>query len=49
MARVLAFDFGLRRIGVAVTDPLQIIANTLETIPNNQIYAFVKQYCAQEK
>jgi putative Holliday junction resolvase len=49
MARVLAFDFGLRRIGVAVTDPLQIIANTLETIPNNQIYSFIKQYCAQEE
>lgn len=48
MARVLAFDFGLRRIGVAVTDPLQIIANTLETIPANDIFPFIKQYCSKE-
>lgn len=48
MARILAFDFGLRRIGVAVTDPLQIIANTLETIDNSKIFPFIKQYCLQE-
>lgn len=48
MARVLAFDFGLRRIGVAVTDPLQMIANTLETIQNKEIFAFIKQYCSKE-
>ncbi len=48
MGRVLAFDFGLRRVGVAVTDTLQIIANTLETIPTKEIYAFVKTYCAKE-
>lgn len=49
MSRVLAFDFGLRRVGVAVTDPLQIIANTLETIPTNEIYSFIKTYCAKEE
>ena len=49
MSRVLAFDFGLRRIGVAVTDPLQIIANTLETIPSNEIYPFIKKYCSEEE
>ncbi len=48
MSRVLAFDFGLRRVGVAVTDPLQLIANTLETIPTNEIYAFIKTYFAKE-
>ncbi|MCX6200475.1 MAG: Holliday junction resolvase RuvX [Bacteroidetes bacterium] len=48
MSRVLAFDFGLRRVGVAVTDPLQIIANTLETIPTHEIYSFIKTYCAKE-
>ncbi|HLP50157.1 MAG TPA: Holliday junction resolvase RuvX [Chitinophagales bacterium] len=48
MARILAFDFGLRRIGVAVTDPLQIIANTLETVDNYKIFPFIKQYCLQE-
>jgi putative Holliday junction resolvase len=48
MARILAFDFGLKRIGVAVTDPLQIIANSLETLPNKTIFNFIKQYCAKE-
>lgn len=48
MARVLAFDFGLKRVGVAVTDPLQIIANTLETVPAREILGFIKTYCSQE-
>jgi putative Holliday junction resolvase len=48
MARVLAFDFGLKRIGVAVTDPLQMIANTLETIPAKEVFIFIKQYCVRE-
>lgn len=48
MARVLAFDYGMKRIGVAVTDPLQIIANTLETIANKDVYAFIKAYCSRE-
>ena len=49
MARVLAFDFGLKRVGVAVTDPLQIIANTLETIPTKEIFQFVKNYLGKEE
>ena len=49
MGRILAFDFGLRRVGVAVTDPLQIIANTLETIPAKDIFAFIKTYCSKEE
>jgi putative holliday junction resolvase len=48
VGRILAFDFGLRRIGIAVTDPLQMIANTLETIPTGEIFIFVKSYCAKE-
>ena len=48
MARVMAFDFGLKRIGVAVTDPLQIIANSLETLPFREVFNFIKQYCAKE-
>lgn len=47
--RVLAFDFGLKRVGVAVTDPLQIIANSLETVPTKEIDAFVKAYCNKEE
>ena len=46
---MLAFDFGLKRVGVAVTDPMQIIANTLETIPTKIIFDFIKSYCANEE
>lgn len=49
MARVLAFDFGLKRVGIAVTDPLQIIANTLETIATKDIFPFLKTYCSKEE
>ena len=49
MSRVLAFDFGLKRVGVAVSDPLQIIANTLETVPTIDIFSFIKTYCAKEE
>ena len=45
----MAFDFGMKRIGIAVTDPLQIIANSLETLPNKELFAFLKQYCAKEE
>lgn len=48
MARVLAFDFGTKRVGVAVTDPLQIIANTLPTIATVEIFDFIKTYCSKE-
>ena len=48
MARVMAFDFGLKRIGIAVTDPLQIIANSLETLPLKVVFNFIKEYCAKE-
>jgi len=44
----MAFDFGLKRIGVAVTDPLQIIANSLETVPQKEVFNFIKLYCAKE-
>jgi putative Holliday junction resolvase len=49
MARILAFDFGLKRVGIAVTDPLQIIANSLETIANKELFDFIKRYCAAEE
>lgn len=48
MPRILAFDFGLRRVGVAVSDPLQIIANTLETVPTKEVFSFIKLYCSKE-
>jgi putative Holliday junction resolvase len=48
VARILAFDYGKKKIGLAVTDPLQIIANGLDTIPSAQIYVFLKEYLAKE-
>lgn len=48
MARVLALDYGKKRTGVAVTDPLQIIATALETIDSSTTIWFLKQYMAQE-
>lgn len=44
----MAFDYGTKRVGVAVTDPLQIIANTLGAVPSAEILAFIQKYCAQE-
>lgn len=49
MGRILAFDYGTKRVGIAVTDPLKIIANTLETIPTKTVMDFVKKYCATEE
>lgn len=44
MARVLAFDYGTKRIGIAVTDELKIIATSLTTIHPKDIIAFITQY-----
>jgi putative Holliday junction resolvase len=44
MARVLAIDYGKKRVGLAVTDPLKMIANTLETVPSNKIWEYLDQY-----
>ena len=49
MARILAFDFGMKRVGIAVTDPIQLIANTLETVPTKDVFSFLKAYCGKEE
>ena len=49
MARIIAFDYGTKRIGVAVTDPLQIIATGLDTIHPTQIVEFLKKYMQTEQ
>ncbi|QJD95815.1 Holliday junction resolvase RuvX [Mucilaginibacter robiniae] len=49
MPRVMAFDYGTKRIGVAVTDPLQMIATGLDTIHPNQIIDFLKKYLQTEQ
>jgi len=49
MGRVLAIDFGLKRTGLAVTDPLKIIASPLETIPSINLLDWLKVYFAKEE
>jgi putative holliday junction resolvase len=48
MARIMAIDYGGKRTGLAVTDPLQIIATGLTTIESKQFLPFLKQYTATE-
>jgi putative Holliday junction resolvase len=49
MGRLMAIDFGQKRVGVAVTDPLQIIANGLDTVPSASIWEFLEQYLTNEQ
>lgn len=49
MARILAFDYGTKRIGIAVTDPLQIIATGLDTIHPKYVIDFLKKYMLTEQ
>ena len=48
MARILAIDYGRKRVGLAVTDPLQIIANRLTTVSTHTIWDFLKEYFQKE-
>ena len=49
MARILCLDYGRKRVGVAVTDPGQIIANRLTTVATHTLWDFLKEYFAKEK
>lgn len=49
MGRILALDYGSKRVGVAVTDPLQIIANGLTTVTEKEIWNFMNDYFTKEK
>lgn len=48
MARIMSFDFGTKRIGIAVTDPMKIIANGLTTVHPKDIIDFLKKYLTTE-
>ena len=48
MARLLAIDYGMKRTGIAVTDPLQLIASALETVPSHEVLKFLKAYMVRE-
>ena len=46
--RVLAIDYGTKRVGLAITDPLRLIATPLDTIHSQDLLAFVKAYHLRE-
>lgn len=48
MARILSIDYGGKRTGIAVTDPMQIIATGLTTIDSKELIPFLKKYFAEE-
>ena len=48
MARILSVDYGRKRTGIAVTDPLQIIANGLVTVSTHELFDFLKGYIEKE-
>ena len=49
MPRILSIDYGLKRTGLAVTDPLQIIATGLTTVESKQLIPFLKDYFVREE
>lgn len=48
MSRILSIDYGLKRTGIAVTDPLQIIASGLTTVESPKLIPFLKDYFSKE-
>lgn len=49
MGRILAIDYGRKRVGLAVTDPMQMIANSLTTVHSKDIWDFLSNYLQKEK
>lgn len=49
MPRILAIDYGTRKTGIAVSDPLQIIATGLDTIATQDLYDFLASYLEEEE
>ena len=47
--RILSIDYGKKRTGLAVTDPLQIIANGLATVSTSELFDYLKKYTSQEQ
>jgi putative Holliday junction resolvase len=48
VARILSIDYGKKRTGLAVTDPLQIIAGGLATVSTSELFDYLQQYVARE-
>ncbi len=49
MPRILAIDYGLKRTGIAVTDPLKIIATALTTVESPKLISLLKDYFSKEE
>ena len=49
MARILSIDYGKKRTGLAVTDPLQIIAGGLATVATSELFDYLKAYIEREQ
>lgn len=49
MARILSIDYGKKRTGLAVTDPLQLIAGGLATVSTSELFEYLKQYVSCEE
>jgi putative Holliday junction resolvase len=49
LARILSIDYGLKRTGLAVTDPLQIISTGLTTVESKKLIPFLKNYFSKEE
>ncbi len=48
MGRILSIDYGRKKSGLAVTDPLQLIANGLTTVPSHELFDFLVKYMQEE-
>jgi putative Holliday junction resolvase len=48
MARIMAIDYGSKRVGIAVTDTLQIIANGLTTVHSKDLITYLEEYLKKE-
>ena len=49
LARILSIDYGKKRTGIAVTDPLQIIAGGLATVSTSELFEWLKAYLSREQ
>jgi putative Holliday junction resolvase len=49
LGRILALDYGRKRTGIAVTDPLRIIATGLDTVSSSEVFEFLTNYTRREK
>lgn len=49
MPKIIAIDYGTKRVGLAATDDLQIIASGLKTVHSSELVAFLEDYCSKNK